>query len=924
MKTIFIDYETFYSNEYSLRKMTPVEYVLDPRFECIGAAIKEGVDGESYWVDGDDLPHFFKDNKPEHTALVSHNALFDACITAWKYNYVPKLTVDTLGIARATLGHRLKSLSLANVALALGIGAKGDTIHKVIGMNAAAIKAAGLYDSYIQYALNDADLCAEIYRKLVLSKVFPVNELVVMDMVLRCAIQPQFLLDPNVLALHHHTIKTSKEQLLARVGVAKEELMSNDKFAVALRNLGVEPPMKTSLVTGKEAYAFARTDPEFIVLEEHDNPEVQTLVAARLGHKSTLEETRTERLTSISRLRWPGTLQGKLPIPLRYSGAHTHRLCLVGETTIAVLRDNSVVYTRLDNLRPTDLVWDGGVFVAHEGLAYAGLKQVIEYEDVIGTPDHRVWTVECGYCPLETAKARGYHIARGDLPDAARIDQTVQRTNPVQDQSQIHLFAVRQRDVLHVEGLASPLEGVVPLVPQERADGRNDTFKGNAGACQASEREGDSRTSRQLGSGTRGASGEENNKSASQSTLHEVASTGLEGRNGCGGSRAAKVHQSGGVELPLLWGAGNRDAVCLDSVHGRLAADKPWAETAGVLVGSDRLQWSLRAGEPALGEQADPSAEPLFLPTWDIVNCGPRNRFMANGRIVHNSGDWSLNMQNLPRGGALRRAVIAPPDHKVVAADASQIEARMAAWICGQVDLVQQFADGIDVYSAFGTKLYGYEVSKKTPKERHLAKAAILGCGYGLGWEKFQKTVKIQTKGEISLTDTEAMDVVNKYRTAYAAIPATWKLLNSAIGTLAGNGGSFSIGPCVFSAGEVSLPSGLKLKYHKLRHEDGGWVYEYGGKIKRLYGGALLENIVQALARIVVMDTATRLRPKLARLDIQLALQVHDELVYVVPDDLTHIVTKLLLDEMRIPPAWAPTLPLDAEADCGPSYGDAH
>ena len=102
--------------------------------------------------------------------------------------------------------------------------------------------------------------------------------------------------------------------------------MSNDKFAVALRNLGVEPPMKTSLVTGKEAYAFARTDPEFIALEEHDNPEVQTLVAARLGHKSTLEETRTERLTSISRLRWPGTLQGKLPIPLRYSGAHTHRL----------------------------------------------------------------------------------------------------------------------------------------------------------------------------------------------------------------------------------------------------------------------------------------------------------------------------------------------------------------------------------------------------------------------------------------------------------------------------------------------------------------------------------------------------------------------------------------------------------------------
>ena len=618
MKTIFIDYETFYSNEYSLRRMTPVEYVLDHRFECIGAAIKEGVDGESYWVDGDDLPLFFKDNKPEQTALVSHNALFDACITAWRYNYVPKLTIDTLGIARATMGHKLKSLSLANVALALGIGAKGDTIHKVIGMNAAAIKAAGLYDSYIQYALNDADLCAEIYRKLVLSKVFPINELVVMDMVLRCAIQPQFLLDPNVLALHHHTIKTSKEQLLARVGVAKEELMSNDKFAAALRNLGVEPPMKTSLTTGKEAYAFARTDPDFIALEEHDNPEVQTLVAARLGHKSTLEETRTERLTSISRLQWPGTLQGKMPIPLRYSGAHTHRL----------------------------------------------------------------------------------------------------------------------------------------------------------------------------------------------------------------------------------------------------------------------------------------------------------------------SGDWSLNMQNLPRGGALRRAVIAPPGHQVVAADASQIEARMAAWICGQVDLVQQFANKEDVYSTFASRIFERPITKADKTERFLGKTCILGMQYGVGWEKFQKTVKLQSKAQsgqtIDLSDADAMRIVNLYRTTYAAIPATWKLLNNGIATLAGNGGSFSIGPCVFSAGEISLPSGLKLKYHKLRHEDGGWIYEYGGKIKRLYGGALLENIVQALARIVVMDTATRLRPKLARLGIQLALQVHDELVYVVPDDLTHIVKKVLLDEMRIPPAWAPTLPLDAEADCGPSYGDAH
>ncbi len=125
MKTVFLDYETFYSQEYSLRKMTPVEYVLDPRFETIGCAVKEGVRGDPYWVDGVDLPYFFAELNPKVTSLVSHNATFDQAITSWRYGFTPRLMIDTLGIARATLGHRLKSLSLSSVANALDIGNKG-------------------------------------------------------------------------------------------------------------------------------------------------------------------------------------------------------------------------------------------------------------------------------------------------------------------------------------------------------------------------------------------------------------------------------------------------------------------------------------------------------------------------------------------------------------------------------------------------------------------------------------------------------------------------------------------------------------------------------------------------------------------------------------------------------------------------------
>ena len=88
----------------------------------------------------------------------------------------------------------------------------------------------------------------------------------------------------------------------------------------------------------------------------------------------------------------------------------------------------------------------------------------------------------------------------------------------------------------------------------------------------------------------------------------------------------------------------------------------------------------------------------------------------------------------------------------------------------------------------------------------------------------------------------------------------------------------------------------------------------------------MLENIVQALARIAVMDAALRMKRALARLDndIRLALQVHDELVYIVPDDLVAVVEKMILDNLRWRPDWAPALPLDAEVGHGQNYAEAH
>jgi len=619
MKTIVLDFETYYTDEYSLRKMTPVEYILDPRFEVIGCAVKD--EGFSTFMSEHELAVYLS-KLPDQVAVVSHNALFDMCVLVWKFDYTPHLMIDTMGMARAWLSHKLKSVSLDSVALHYGVGAKGKTVHQVKGMTLEAIKAAGLYGDYAAYSCLDADLTYTIYRRMI-NEGYPAKEIAVMDTVLRCATHPRFTLDSNLLAEHLHNTVASKDNLLAQCGLAdRTSLMSNDKFAEALRSFGVEPPTKISLTTGNETYAFAKTDPAFVELEEHDNPQVQLLVAARMGFKSTLEETRTQRLLNIANLTWPSNEQlGLMPIPLRYSGAHTHRL----------------------------------------------------------------------------------------------------------------------------------------------------------------------------------------------------------------------------------------------------------------------------------------------------------------------SGDWKLNMQNLPRGGKLRQALRAPPGMKVVAVDASQIEARMAGWFAGATALTSAFANKEDVYSSFASKVFDRPIVKKdNPVERFIGKTAVLGLQYGLGWQKFQKTVKLQSKAqvgkEVALSDDEAMTVIKTYRTTYEQVPQMWQRLNSMIPQMAANRElNTPIGPLLFQYQRIRLPSGLYLNYHDLENKNGQWWFTFGGKPKYLYGGKLLENITQALARIHVMDAAVRLRKRFRdyNMGIQLALQAHDELVYIVPDNLAEGVLSRSLYEMRNTPSWAKDCPLDAEGDIGETYGDA-
>lgn len=625
MTPLIIDFESYWADDYTLKDLTPVEYVLDPRFEAIGCSFKEGLDGQAHWVEGPDLQAYF-DQAPRDVWMISHNMLFDGCVAAWRYGFYPKMYGDTLSLSRAVLAPWLKGFSLDRVAGYLRLGGKP---HGVLAAaknrRFADIRAdTSYYMAYVAYGLNDCDLSALIFKEL--ARRIPAEELVVIDMLMRMALQPRFDLDQTVLTEHLNETIARKEKLLADAGfVDRAPLMSNNRLADILRSYGIEPPTKISNATGKVTFAFAKTDEDFRALAEHPDPMVQALVAARLGVKSTIEETRARRFLSISNLSWPNNLRLRpMPMPLRYGAAHTHRF----------------------------------------------------------------------------------------------------------------------------------------------------------------------------------------------------------------------------------------------------------------------------------------------------------------------GGDWDLNVQNLGRGGKLRKALRAPPGHKVVRADASQIECRITGWLAGEKLLLDAFERGEDVYSDFGTVVFGMPVSKDTPVERTLAKSGVLGCGFHMGWEKFQRSVN-QARlpdgkgGVIQIDAAMAMRIVTAFRSRYWRIPMLWRMLQDvAIPCLAGCGvARMMVGPIVLEPGRAILPAltgeigqGLPLTYRDLKLDGyGEWTFAWADRRKKLYSGKLLENFVQSLDRVIVIGAALRLQKLL--FPYGLTHQAHDENIYIVPDQYAEAVADLVQTEMARRPPWAPDLPLAAEKKIALAYG---
>jgi DNA polymerase len=315
MQLITIDFETYYDPAYSLSKITTEEYIRDPRFEVIGVSVKVGTDNAQWFSGTKAATKKFLDQFDWDNAIaLAHNAIFDMAILNWHFDIRPKRIADTLSMARALHGNET-GVSLKVLAEFYGIGEKGTEVLNALGKRRIDFTPYDLA-RYGEYCSNDCNLTLKLFECM--APKFPVLEQRLVDLTIRMFSEPVMVLDKNILEDHIIRVQATKAELMSKLNYDKADLMSNPKLASLLEFHGVEVPMKISPATGKETYAFAKSDEAFKALLEHENPMVQAIVAARLGVKSTLEETRTQRFIDIAE-------RGTLPVPLRYYAAHTGR-----------------------------------------------------------------------------------------------------------------------------------------------------------------------------------------------------------------------------------------------------------------------------------------------------------------------------------------------------------------------------------------------------------------------------------------------------------------------------------------------------------------------------------------------------------------------------------------------------------------------
>ena len=318
---------------------------------------------------------------------------------------------------------------------------------------------------------------------------------------------------------------------------------------------------------------------------------------------------------------------------------------------------------------------------------------------------------------------------------------------------------------------------------------------------------------------------------------------------------------------------------------------------------------------------------PKYAHVYDILNCGPRHRFIGNNKALSNSGGQRSNKQNLPRKSTLRQAIQAPKGYQLMVCDSAGVEMRSMFHVAGQLSQIAHIKAGEDVYIKAAESIYHRPIDKILDHdERAVGKVQMLSLQYGCGWKKMRYIFAAGLMGPaVVLTEAEAKNIHHTYQQQNPKVRRFWGRADEMIVNMAyGNKVTYRTPTTrepLFTTEQDKLflhSREMYLHFKELKQDQaGGWWYNNRGHQNKIYGGMLTGRLNQGFARDIVFWQINKIAKK-----YPLVLRVHDEGVFIVPDDPEAILEAetYALKWFHNTPNFAAGLPLKGEVITGKEY----
>ena len=309
MKTVTLDFETYYAVKYSLSSLSYTDYIYDPRFKVELVGIKQGNLPTQVYPN---LVELWKLSQTEEKILfIMHKASFDLMIMK-KLNLLPRNYKVFCTEAAGRLLVPKISHSLNNLSIMFGLGQKTKALKLMKDKHFSDLTAQK-QKAMVEYTVQDVELTYSLHQAL--KDHVPEKEKALMDHSFKIWVSSKLRVDTEKAKRLIKEDEEQRKKIIVASGVDEKTLSSNNKYTELLKKLEVEVPYKTSPRTGKKAPALGQADHEYQVMMTN-YPQYTKIYAARKAAKSTITQTRLQRLIQVGE-----QTGGELPVLLHYAGA---------------------------------------------------------------------------------------------------------------------------------------------------------------------------------------------------------------------------------------------------------------------------------------------------------------------------------------------------------------------------------------------------------------------------------------------------------------------------------------------------------------------------------------------------------------------------------------------------------------------------